>query len=623
MNLLEISASFLGVAILILVLIFVIYSIENMRRSGFSAALILIAVGAICFLLSIASMAAVIFFNPGHGLAYAATFLWVTGAALTLMGQILRINSFKRIYGSLRSAVSLSSSKYSLAGTVLLIVGAPVYLFFFFQTIAEGFNWYSVGSEAIWIFVFACLTIAERKLFLVSSVPPMKVLETKMIQNDVQTLVAYSSLTNIFLAHVVPVIGVSGVEDALSLCVEEHPILFGEKILRDGSLDIDQLIKNSKRIHESERTNEIFSAFSDLNSTIIDLYAALTSPTQAISMVGTEAELYRDDVALWKVGVPLGKYIEAVYERDLVIGLPEGVADVAKTSNFAYILFKRYLEPLLNKCKKMSKIGVKKELGEMADKSPVLSRVILSDDGKFDLSNLYGYLSKTKFKEGMRELVEAFSIIANVCYGAVKSDLGMKKASEIASEIFSELLRKYGGFLQHYGIIEAIPEGVQISGTYLPLIAGKSYLVEGRSPKHAFRMFADLVRFGNPGLIITTSHPAHVRREHNIPERITILWLSKVEVDYAISPSNLGIIRDRISAFVSKKENSVVMLEGLEYLITTNGFDLTLKLMHDVREIVVVNRARLIVPVAPLALEPKQLEMMRRFMEVIQAEEET
>ncbi|MEM2890829.1 MAG: DUF835 domain-containing protein, partial [Candidatus Hadarchaeum sp.] len=128
--------------------------------------------------------------------------------------------------------------------------------------------------------------------------------------------------------------------------------------------------------------------------------------------------------------------------------------------------------------------------------------------------------------------------------------------------------------------------------------------------------------FGNPGLIITTSHPSHIRREHNIPERIIILWLSKMEVENAISPSNLGMIRDRISAFVSKKDNAVVMLEGLEYLITTNGFDLTLKLMHDIREITVVNRARLIVPVSPLALEPKQLEMMRRFMEVIQAEGE-
>ncbi|MEM3421465.1 MAG: DUF835 domain-containing protein [Candidatus Hadarchaeum sp.] len=608
--------------LLILALVFVIYSIENMKRTRYSAALIMTTVGATCFLLSMASMAVVIFLNYINELAYTAALLWVAGTVLISMGQAWKINSFKKIYGSLRNVLSLSSSKWSLIGTVVLLLGIPIYLLFFFQTVTEGFNWYSVGSETIWIVVFVCLVIAERKLFLVSSTPSLKILEAKMVQNDIQTLVAYSNLTNRFLAHIIPVIGASGVEDTISQCIEEHPILFGDKIIESGLLNVDQLIKNSKRIHESERTQELFNAFSDLNTTIIDLYAVLTSPNQANYLVATEAELYRDDIALWKAGVPLGKYNEAVYERDLVIGLPEGVADADKASNFAYILFKRYLELLLSKCKKSSKIEMKKKLSELASKNPVLGRIILSDEGKFDLSKLYRYLSKAKFKEGMQEIVRAFSIAANICYDAAKSDLGIKKASEIGSEIFSELLRRYGGFLQHYGIIEAIPKGVQISGTYLPLIAGKCYLVEGKSSKHAFRMFFDLVRFGNPGLIITTSHPAHARREHNIPERITILWLSKVEVEDAISPSNLGIIRDRISAFVSKKENAVVMLEGLEYLITTNGFDLTLKMMHDIREITVVNRARLIVPVSPLALEPKQLEMMRRFMEVIQVEEE-
>ncbi|MGQ9787720.1 MAG: DUF835 domain-containing protein [Candidatus Hadarchaeaceae archaeon] len=622
MNLIELLTILLGVAIFVLMLFFVIYSITNMIRSRYSAALIAPAVGAICFLCSNASMAVVFFLNPAQGLTYVAALLWVAGAALVFVGQFWKIYSFKRIYGSLRRAIILSGLRFSLAGTFVLILGMPIYLLSYFQTVAEGFNWYGIGSEAIWIFAFTCLAIAERKLFLVG-VPPLKDLETKMIESDIKILVAYSNLTNRFLAHILLIIGASGIKDALSQCVEEHPILFGNKITENGLLNVGQFIKNSKRIHESERTKEIFNAFSELNTTIIDLYAAFTSPAQANNMVGIEAELYRDEIELWKAGVPLGKYNEVVYERDLVIGLPDGVADAAKACNFAYILFKRYLEQLLTKCKKSVKIGIKWGLVEQAGKNPALSKVVLSDEGKFDLNNLYGYLSKTKFREGMRELVEAFSAAFEICYDAFKRDLGTKRASEIASEMFSELLRKYGGFLQHYGIIEAIPDGVKISGTYLPLMAGKSYLAEGRSPKNAFKMFADLVRFGNPGLIITTSHPAHVRREHNIPERITILWLSKMDVEYAISPSNLGIIRDRISAFVSKKENAVVMLEGLEYLITTNGFDLTLKLIHDIREITMINRARLIVPVAPLALEPKQLEMMRRFMEVITTEEET
>ncbi|MEM4725163.1 MAG: hypothetical protein QXP01_09145, partial [Candidatus Hadarchaeum sp.] len=301
----------LGVALLVLALVFVIYSIENMKRARYSAALIMTTVGAICFLISIISMAVVIFFNLINELAYAAALLWVAGTALISMGQVWKINSFKKIYGSLWNVLGLSSSKWSLTGMVLMLLGIPIYLLFFFQTVATGFNWYTVGSETIWIVVFVCLTIAERRLFLVSSAPSLKIIEAKMVQNDVQTLVAYSNLTNSFLAHIIPVIGASGVEDTISQCIEEHPILFGDKIIESGLLNVDQLIKNSKRIHESERTQELFNAFSDLNTTIIDLYAALTSPNQANYLVATEAELYRDDIALWKAGVPLGKYNEA------------------------------------------------------------------------------------------------------------------------------------------------------------------------------------------------------------------------------------------------------------------------------------------------------------------------
>jgi len=622
MNLPEILTLLLGTAMLLLVLTFVIYSIENTRRARYSTTSLLVTLGAICFLIAVAVMGVSTLLQPLDILVQTAVILWMTGALLLLVGQTLQIKAFKKIYGSLRSAIGLSSSRWSLAGIITLILGTPVYLSALNTTVNEGFTWYSAVSIVIWVFVFACLTVAERKLFLISSTSPPEASITKLVQDDAQTLVAYSSLTNRFLAHVVPVIGVSGLEDALAPCVEEHPILFDDKLIDGGVLNVDQLIKNSRRIHESERISEIFSAFSDLNTTIVDLYAAFTSPAQAAYMVGIEAELYRDEVALWMLGVPLGKYSEAVYEREIIIGLPDGVADVDKAKNFAYLLFKRYLERLLNMCKKSTRASIKRELSEMARKNPALGRVDLSEDGKIDLSRLYQHLSGTKFKDGMRELVETFSTFANICYEAAKRDLGTKQATEIASEVFSELLRKYGGFLQHYGITEAIPEGVQIRGTYLPLVAGKSYLVEGRSPRQAFKMFADLVRYGNTGLVITTSHPAHVRKEYSIPDRITVLWLSKVEVDYAVSPSNLGILRDRITAFASKRENAVILLEGLEYLITTNGFDLTLKLMHDIREIVVINRARLIVPVAPMALETKQLEMLRRYMEVVETEEE-
>jgi hypothetical protein len=105
-------------------------------------------------------------------------------------------------------------------------------------------------------------------------------------------------------------------------------------------------------------------------------------------------------------------------------------------------------------------------------------------------------------------------------------------------------------------------------------------------------------------------------------DRAAILWLSKTKVEYAIHPTNLGTLRDRISDFLSRNENAVVLLDGFEYLVTTNGFDLALKFLHDLREAVVLKRARLIVPIAPGTLEPTQLKLLERYMQVVPASSE-
>lgn len=144
------------------------------------------------------------------------------------------------------------------------------------------------------------------------------------------------------------------------------------------------------------------------------------------------------------------------------------------------------------------------------------------------------------------------------------------------------------------------------------LSAGNGFLIKEKNAERAFEVFCELIAHGAPGLCISHIHPVDVKRKYGV--KGTVLWLSKVEKEYALSPSNLGIIRDAIIAFVQRNENSAVLLDGIEYLITTNGFDLTLKFLHDVREQIVLNRARLIVPANPEALDSRQIALFERHM---------
>jgi hypothetical protein len=626
MSTVEILVYTLGTIAFFFALAFAYYAFKNARLMRGPLGHRLMAFGATSYIATLIIGAVDAFFFPGSGLVFGSTAAFLGGFLLIVAGGISRGKEVKRVHGGTIFKVLVifpHARLYLIAISTLLFIGVPIYLLDLFPLFVPGFTWFSVGFVGILAFAFVILAVAEREFHL--AVRPSAAAaaaarpEELLLREDIRALRAYSSLTNGLLARMASAIGASGVREVLARCAEDHPILLGDhEPTKNGMLDVEALMKSLDRIHEAERVQELFSAFSNVNTKLIDLYAAVTSPdraAEAAAVAAAESERFRED--LWRAGMPMGKYNEVIYEHEILLGLPEGVAEEGKARTFARSLFKRVLEPLLKECKQPTIRKVQAALGEMKQVG-----VEVSDSGEIALDGLYGRLSGLKLEDGMQEVMRAFSTAIESCYPAVKEDLGVERTYTATSEAFSDLLAKHGSFLQRYDIMGAIPEGVEIPGTYRPLDPGKCYLVEGWDPEHAFGMFGDMVRYGFPGLCISTSHPMDVEKEHELAGRATVLWLSKTGRDYAVSPSNLGILRDRISAFVSDNENAVVLLDGIEYLTTTNGFDLTLKFIHDVREAVVVNRARLIVPIVPRTLEPRQLELLERYMEVIEVVEE-
>ena len=120
------------------------------------------------------------------------------------------------------------------------------------------------------------------------------------------------------------------------------------------------------------------------------------------------------------------------------------------------------------------------------------------------------------------------------------------------------------------------------------------------------------------GLCITKMHPEMVREEYSL-RKGTIFWLSKTEAPgiKSIPSTNLGMLRDTMSDFIKGNERCVILLDGLEYLITENGFDVTLKFLHDVWELVATAKSRLMVPVNPAALDEKELGLLETNMELV------
>ncbi len=115
------------------------------------------------------------------------------------------------------------------------------------------------------------------------------------------------------------------------------------------------------------------------------------------------------------------------------------------------------------------------------------------------------------------------------------------------------------------------------------------------------------------GLCFTIAPPEKIRQQYLL-QRTPIFWISK-HGNESVNPANLEIMAGMIKEFLSKSKNPIILLDGLEYMITMNGFIPVLKFVYDVREWVILQKAVFILPVSPVALDEKELALIERNME--------
>lgn len=147
----------------------------------------------------------------------------------------------------------------------------------------------------------------------------------------------------------------------------------------------------------------------------------------------------------------------------------------------------------------------------------------------------------------------------------------------------------------------------------------RSYIVKEKKPIESFEIFTDAVKHGVQGLCISRTYPARIKQKYNL-EKTPVLWFSTRAQENAIGVHDLGILTDTINRFIEKSKNSVVLLEGLEFLIVNNGFNKVLKTIDYINDSVMQHNSRLIMPVDPETLDTRELALLERNMEVIEAE---
>lgn len=143
-----------------------------------------------------------------------------------------------------------------------------------------------------------------------------------------------------------------------------------------------------------------------------------------------------------------------------------------------------------------------------------------------------------------------------------------------------------------------------------PLNSGDTYLIRDDFER-AYKVFSENMKSGSKGLIITREYPPKVREKFGL-EKTRIIWLTSEMDNSQPTINNIQDISILISDFAQKTDRGVILLDGIEYLVTNHGFESTIHFLQSKRSQIEKTGNILITPILIEALQPQQAKLIER-----------
>ncbi len=146
---------------------------------------------------------------------------------------------------------------------------------------------------------------------------------------------------------------------------------------------------------------------------------------------------------------------------------------------------------------------------------------------------------------------------------------------------------------------------------------GQSYILKERKPEKGMSLLTSLAEQGHRPLLITRQHPNHVRKSHD-EGGLRAIWLSTTLGKDYVDPHNLNVLTNVILNHIAGGGKSVILLDGLEYLMINNESSRVIKFLEYVNEVVAQTAAVLLISVDERAFEPRQMALLERHAIVLE-----
>lgn len=201
------------------------------------------------------------------------------------------------------------------------------------------------------------------------------------------------------------------------------------------------------------------------------------------------------------------------------------------------------------------------------------------------------------FQENVRELEAALNRL--IAFAAVmKLEIDLQLAKEVLMPTMSSR--------------EAVSEGKP----EINIRPGHSYLIEEDRPRFSNELFTKKISEGYRGLEITRMNPSQVRQEFGVEAEI--LWLTDKEskMEKTISPS-LEMMVHKIEEFAGQTEKSVLLIDGLQYLISNTSFEGVLRFIRRLIDEFSESNSIMMISISPGTLDSRELSILERELETV------
>lgn len=228
------------------------------------------------------------------------------------------------------------------------------------------------------------------------------------------------------------------------------------------------------------------------------------------------------------------------------------------------------------------------------------------------------------YEEGLREaLEELISITMKRNYSITEIQLLAKNQRLAVDDKVNGKKRK---ILRETGI--DLSDDSQNHELQMAFEPQKTYLIkEKERPDQAFKVFSSLVSMGMTGLCISRLPPEVAQKRFG--DKCTIVWLTKsdppsAEVDPEqkwreryIAPTDLSKVQSAIKVFLTanKEKSTVILLEGVNMMVTNNDFKGFLKMVQKLKDDVYQARSILLIPIEPSTMEPMEFKLLHSELE--------